>query len=87
MTVSAAKRPAVMAKLEQEGEEMWVQVLARPVDDAWRDRGLEYIEQVKNGKKPSLGQAIRDALIDLPLYLIKNFFGGLLAHGAENFLQ
>jgi hypothetical protein len=69
---------AVMAKLEEPSEEMWIQVLARPVDDSWRDRGLSYIDQVKNGKKVLFGDSLTKALLELPLHILANFFGGLV---------
>jgi len=40
----------VLAKLEQQGEEVWIQILARPMGDAWQDQGKAYIEEIKGGK-------------------------------------
>jgi Helicase HerA, central domain len=68
---------AVMSKLEQAGEELWVQVLARPVDDSWRDRGLAYIDQVKNGKKTTFTRVIINALLDLPVHILSNLISGI----------
>jgi hypothetical protein len=39
----------VLAKLDQPGEEAWIQVLARPTDDTWQDKGKQYIDNVKGG--------------------------------------
>ncbi len=69
---------AVMAKLEEQNEEMWIQVLARPVSDKWRDRGLAYIDDVKNGKKPSLWKSLQAAILELPLHIITNLFSGMM---------
>lgn len=40
---------ATLAKLETDDEEMWVQILARPIDDSWHKRGTRFIDQLKNG--------------------------------------
>ncbi len=68
---------AVMAKLDQQSEEMWVQILARPTDDAWRDRGLKYIDELKSGKKTSIMDQLIKMLIDLPMHVLSNLFSGL----------
>ena len=41
---------ATLAKLEQSDEEMWIQVLARPIDDSWHKRGAKVIAKIKSGK-------------------------------------
>jgi hypothetical protein len=38
-----------LAKLEDTGEELWVQVLVRPVADDWHKRSEQWIKTVKNG--------------------------------------
>lgn len=53
---------ATLAKLEEEGEEVWIQFLARPIDDSWHRRGARAIEQIRAGRglggfSPSTGQA------------------------------
>jgi len=55
-----------LAKLESTGEEMWIQILTRPIADSWHKNSENWISQVKKGKKPStflaiLGQFIRAA--------------------------
>lgn len=40
---------ATLAKLEGEGEEMWVQVLARPIDDSWHKKSARFAARLKNG--------------------------------------
>ncbi len=40
---------ATLAKLEGEGEEMWIQVLARPVDDNWHKKSTRYMSRLKGG--------------------------------------
>lgn len=68
---------AVLSKLEESGEEMWIQVLARPVDDSWQEKGLKYIDEVKSGKKPGLAQAFFKALMDIPIHIGANLLTGL----------
>ncbi|HSH31344.1 MAG TPA: type IV secretion system DNA-binding domain-containing protein [Candidatus Saccharimonadales bacterium] len=70
---------AVLAKLEQLGEEMWIQIIARPIDDSWQERGNAYIESVKVGRSASLLDSVLKELLALPLYIVSNFFGGLIA--------
>ncbi len=35
-----------------EGEQLWVQLLVRPVGDFWQDRGHEYVQMVRDGISP-----------------------------------
>ena len=45
---------AVMAGLEAH-EQVWLQVIARPVGDEWQSRGVKYVNEVrKTGKEPGL---------------------------------
>lgn len=39
-----------LAKLESTGEELWVQVLVRPIEDSWQKASDSWIKSVKNGK-------------------------------------
>jgi len=40
---------ATLAKLDGENEEVWIQILARPIDDSWHKIGQKYAEKVKRG--------------------------------------
>lgn len=40
---------ATLAKLDDEGEEMWIQVMARPIPDTWHRRSAAWVDRVKNG--------------------------------------
>jgi len=62
-----------------EGEEMWIQVLARPVDDSWQDKGVKAIEEIKSGKKPDFMKQLQNGLVAIPLHVITHFFSGLWA--------
>ncbi len=41
---------ATLSKLEQDEEELWIQILARPIDDAWHKKSSSYVARVKDGK-------------------------------------
>ena len=45
---------ATLAKLEEPDEEIWIQILARPVDDEWQKRSSTYIATLKNGKPAAM---------------------------------
>lgn len=40
---------ATLSKLEGEGEEMWIQVLARPIDDSWHRKSARFISRLRSG--------------------------------------
>ncbi len=40
---------ATLAKLDQDGEELWVQILARPIEDNWHKKSQKYVDKLKNG--------------------------------------
>lgn len=46
---------ATLAKLEGPDEEMWIQVLARPIDDDWHKQGSKMIAKIKKGKGSGFG--------------------------------
>lgn len=39
-----------LAKLESSGEEVWIQILARPITDDWHKRSERWVSDVKKGK-------------------------------------
>lgn len=41
---------SVLSKVE-EGEQVWVQILMRPVPDTWQEQALEYVKATQEGKK------------------------------------
>lgn len=61
----------VLSKLEEDGEEIWVQILARPVDDDWKKRGLNYVKSKKEGKSSS--KLDIGSILIQPIELIKDF--------------
>jgi hypothetical protein len=74
----------VLAKLEQTGEEVWIQILARPLDDAWQEQGKDYIEAIKGGTKRDWGARLTDNLLQIPIYIIANFAMALFAPPSAN---
>jgi hypothetical protein len=42
---------AVMANLE-EGERIWLQIVARPVGDEWQEKGTKWVQAIRDGKDP-----------------------------------
>jgi DNA helicase HerA-like ATPase len=40
---------ATLAKLEQPNEEMWVQIISRPIGDEWHRRSQKFINRIKGG--------------------------------------
>ena len=51
-----------LAKLETTGEELWIQVLARPIPDDWQHAADRYINNIKSGRGlslPGLGGSIQ----------------------------
>lgn len=40
---------ATLAKLDKEDEEMWIQIMARPVHDDWHRRGSRMVAKIKRG--------------------------------------
>jgi hypothetical protein len=40
---------ATLAKLDGEDEEMWIQILARPIPDDWHKKGAKMVNRIKSG--------------------------------------
>lgn len=43
---------SVLSKIDEQGEDIWIQILAKPVDDSWQERGMAYVNALKSGKAP-----------------------------------
>ena len=74
---------AVLAKLEEVGGEMWVQVLARPIDDVWQEKGEKFIESVKAGKTVGFGTGLLHVFLDLLIHIIANAVPALAGPGEK----
>lgn len=53
---------ATLSKLEGEGEEMWIQVLARPIDDNWHKKSARFIGRLRSGGGTSTSGWVGTAL-------------------------
>jgi hypothetical protein len=60
----------VLGKIKDE-EDVWIQILVRPQDDSWQNKGIAYADAIKNGKDPNqtlfgiLKKAVKAGLKDL----------------------
>jgi hypothetical protein len=68
----------VLSKLEDKGEEIWIQILARPESDEWKRRGLQWVANKKGGPV-SFGfeESFGKTLIKLPFYLVAELLRAL----------
>ena len=41
---------ATLAKLDKEDEEMWIQIMARPIADDWHKRGTKMVNRIRGGR-------------------------------------
>ncbi len=41
---------ATLARLKEKDEEMWIQILARPIADDWHKKGRKYVSKIKGGR-------------------------------------
>lgn len=48
---------AVMSGLE-DGEQIWFQMVTRPVSDQWQNKGVKYVQDIRGGKNPSAGKTV-----------------------------
>ncbi|MFC1656675.1 type IV secretory system conjugative DNA transfer family protein [Patescibacteria group bacterium] len=61
---------AAMSKI-QSGEQAWMQILLKPVEGDWQDKGMKYVEMVKAGKNPK------------PPKLFEGFFSSISNFGKD----
>jgi len=46
---------ATLSKLEEAGEQAWIQILVKPVDETWQSEALSYIDSVRSGEARPFG--------------------------------
>lgn len=51
-----------LAKLESTGEEVWIQILVRPITDDWHKRSERWVADVKKGKVAAAGREANEGL-------------------------
>ena len=69
------------------GEQVWMQILLRPLDDVWQDAGYKYVEEVRSGKSSdgeenfiaSVIKSIFNELLTMPAWLISTAVGASAA--------
>lgn len=59
----------MLSKIEGEHEKVWIQILAKPIDDDWRDLSLAHIEAKKTGQGAFIWQHY---LVDILHSLVNN---------------
>ncbi len=69
----------VLAKLEQTGEEVWIQILARPIGDVWQEQGKAYVDNIKGTSNSAFSGGLIGAFAEIPGYILKNFAQALIA--------
>jgi len=62
---------AVLSKVHK-NEEIWIQVIVRPVSDEWQNRGISHVDAVKSGK--ASGKGIGSMLMGGTWGFIKDLF-------------
>jgi hypothetical protein len=65
---------SVLAQLSESKEQIWIQILARPVDDTWHNRGERFITRTRSGRQ---NYTKGEGALALPFYLLRNFFVAL----------
>jgi hypothetical protein len=66
-----------------QGEQVWMQILLRPLDDIWQQAGYEYVEKVRAGKSlapqenfiSSVFKNIVNELVTMPLWILSTAVG------------
>lgn len=73
------------------GEQVWMQILLRPLDDIWQEAGYKHVEEVRTGKVTSeenfissVVKSITNELLSMPVWLITTAFGGGAAEEAKS---
>ncbi len=68
----------VLASLS-ESEEIWIQILLEPVDDSWHAKSLEYVDEVRNGKKMGVFDNWQRKAVSLPFKFIGDLFSAFFS--------
>lgn len=43
---------SVLSKIDEPNEDIWIQILIKPVDDSWQEKGLAYVKAMREGRSP-----------------------------------
>lgn len=69
-----------------EGEQVWTQILIRPIPDIWQEPGYEYIDEVRSGQKKEvipLVRAVTSGVLQHAVNFIGYFIGSIISGPAE----
>lgn len=64
----------VLSKLEKTDEQIWIQILARPIHNDWQKKAQSYINNKKRGKGDPLSGGIGKFFLTAPLKIISEMF-------------
>ncbi len=71
---------ATLSKLEEDGEEMWIQMIVKPIGDDWHKRSSAMVKRIKEGGGGSLSvKGLVSALAKPPEYSVKSGGAGELS--------
>ncbi|MDD3481265.1 MAG: type IV secretion system DNA-binding domain-containing protein [Patescibacteria group bacterium] len=62
----------VLSKLDDKNEEIWIQILARPVESSWTKEGQDWVKKKKEGKTP-LSSMEFGKVVEQPVKLLVDF--------------
>lgn len=74
----------VLAKLDSTEEQIWIQILARPVSDKWKRRGLNWIANKKGGAVDITAGNWKKTVLLAPLKLAAALVQGVLTAPPES---
>ncbi len=73
----------MLSNLEESSEKIWIQILARPVDDNWREKGIGHISVKKSGVKPQTTKDLLKEVLLMPIKIIPELITMAVNPGAE----
>jgi len=65
---------SVLSKINDPEDQIWIQILFKPVDDIWQERGIAYVNAVREGHSPDsrgFGLIIKDGAVGFTKELLK----------------
>ena len=65
---------AILSKLDS-SENVWIQLIITPEDDSWRDRALNFITAIREGRSPGLSKSIGKQLLGLAKEVVTTAMG------------
>lgn len=62
---------ATLAKLDDKKEQMWIQVLTKPIDDSWHLKSSKFVEQMKKGTGSFSSSSVMGYIVQIVWALFK----------------